>query len=354
MAARSSVEAVRVHAPGDLRIDTLELPPRAPHEAAVRIAYGGVCGSDVHYWRDGAVGSSVLRAPMILGHEVVGTVSDAAADGSGPAAGTAVAVHPASTCGRCSWCRSGRPQLCTACRYLGSAAQWPHTDGGLVTTLTVASDRLLPLPDGLPLQRAALAEPTAIAWHALGRVGAVGRELSGADVLVVGAGPIGLLVAAVARHRGAASVTVTDVRPGPLRTALRVGADRAVPADGLGAAGLGAAGHAVVVEASGSVPGFGTALRAARRGGVVVAVGQLPQSDVPVPAWLTITNELTVTGSLRMDRELAPALDYLADPAAPVDAIVSHVMDHRDAEAAFALAADADRSGKVLLRFPAG
>src|SRR5258708_34050884 len=94
LTAERTVEAVRVHAAGDLRLDRLELAVPQPHEAVVRIAYGGICGSDIHYWRHGAVGASVLRAPMALGHEVVGTIAQAAVGGSGPPRPPPRAGHP--------------------------------------------------------------------------------------------------------------------------------------------------------------------------------------------------------------------------------------------------------------------
>jgi threonine dehydrogenase-like Zn-dependent dehydrogenase len=116
--------AVVVHGANDLRVEQVVLPDPAPGQAVVAVTYGGVCGSDLHYWRDGAVGESILRAPMVLGHEIVGVVARAAADGSGPPAGTPVAVHPAPaspptyasrrtgrTCRRAS-ATSARPRAC--------------------------------------------------------------------------------------------------------------------------------------------------------------------------------------------------------------------------------------------------
>jgi L-idonate 5-dehydrogenase len=345
-----TIRALRIHAPGDLRIDELKSRIPQPGEAVARIEYGGICGSDIHYWREGAVGASVLRAPMILGHEIVGTVMQPASDGSGPGEGTRVALHPAQTCGRCRWCRGGQSHLCVECRYLGSAAQWPHTDGGFATEITLAATRLIPLPDGLPLERAALAEPTGIAWHAVSRADAVGAHLTGARVIVVGGGPIGLLVAAVARYRGAGSVTVTDVRARPLQVATEIGADQVLIATEL--AGEEPSQEAdIAFESSGTPAGLATALRSVRRGGAVVAVGQLPQADTAEPVWRIVTNELTVTGSLRLDVELPDALDFLADSNGTVEPVISHVYPLAQAVEAFEVAADADRSSKVLLHF---
>lgn len=338
--------AVRIHRVGDLRVDDVEPRAASAGEAVVSIRYGGICGSDVHYWQDGAVGASVLKGPMILGHEVVGVVARAAGDGSGPAQGTAVAVHPGQTCGHCRFCVSGRRHLCPECHYLGSAAHWPHTDGGFTTRLVVEATRLVTLPAGLSLRRAVLAEPTSVAWHAVDRAAAVGRPVTAATVLVVGAGPVGLLLTAVALHRGAASVTVTDLLPRPLDIARSLGAHRTLRAAELADASLEAD---VVFESSGAPAGLVTALRAAARGGAVVVIGQLPRADIGTPAWLLPSNELTVTGSLRINEELPKALGFLADTA--VDAIISHEFPLSRTSEAFDVAARADVSSKVVLRF---
>ena len=214
--------------------------------------------------------------------------------------------------------------------------------------------RLIPLPDTLDLRRASLAEPAGIAWHALDRAEAVGAPIAGAHVLVVGGGPIGLLVAAVARYRDAASVTVADVQDRPLAVARELGVQAIHArdlADGAEAATRSSpAPPDIVVESSGTVAGLGSAIRAARPGGTVVAVGQVPAGDIAVPASLCIARELTLTGSLRLI-ELEHAVAFLADPRAVVDPIVSDVFPADQAAEAFAVAADPARSSKVLLDF---
>ncbi|WP_344314260.1 alcohol dehydrogenase catalytic domain-containing protein, partial [Agromyces allii] len=192
---------VVAHAADDLRIEALPEPVPAADEAVLEIAFGGVCGSDLHYWRHGAAGASVLREPMVLGHEIAGTVVVAAADGTGPAAGTRVAVHPLTPHGdgRTPW-PADRPNLAPASSYLGSALHLPHTQGGFARRVALPARLLHAVPDALPLDVAALAEPAAVAWHGLERAG----DVRGKRVLVIGAGPIGQLVVAVARHHGAA------------------------------------------------------------------------------------------------------------------------------------------------------
>lgn len=141
----ASGPAVVAHGKGDLRIEDIPLTAPGPAEAIVEIAYGGICGSDLHYWLHGAAGESILKDPMVLGHEIVGTVLQQAADGSGPAAGTPVAVHPATPAAGDARYPEDRPNLSPGCTYLGSAARHPHTDGAFSRYANLPSRMLRPL-----------------------------------------------------------------------------------------------------------------------------------------------------------------------------------------------------------------
>jgi L-idonate 5-dehydrogenase len=338
--------AVVAHAAGDLRVDTVPTPAPAADEALIEVAYGGICGSDLHYWQHGAAGESILRAPMVLGHEIVGTVVAPAGDGSGPTAGTLVAVHP-GTAGPGDGSRYpiDRPTLSPGSTYLGSAARFPHTQGAFAGIVALPSRMLRPLPAGLALRDAALAEPAAVAWHAVSRAG----DLTGKRVLVVGAGPIGSLIIAVAKRAGAAEVIATDLHDLPRRTARQLGATGTLAAtDADAIAGVQAD---VVFESSGSPRGLASAVRGAVRGGRVVMVGLLPPGEQPALISLAISRELELVGSFRFNDEIDEVLEALSDGSLSVDAVVSHEFAAADALEAFAVARDASVSGKVLLRF---
>ena len=334
-----------IHGQDDLRVDELPAPSPGPGQALVAVRYGGVCGSDLHYWRHGGVGDFRLREPMVLGHEVVGTVLAYGDGASGPAPGTAVAVHPATVCGACPECRDGRANVCRDTRYLGSAARTPHVQGGFAAQVVVPAGQLRAVPAGLELRRAALAEPLSVALHAVRRAGSV----AGRQVLVTGAGPIGCLVVAAAKAAGAAHVTATDLLPQALEYASAAGADTVVRADDPGDAGWPSEVD-VAIEASGVAAGLDTCLRLVRRGGVVVQLGMLPPGQSPFAGNLVVSREIELRGAFRFDSEFDSALELLAaEPA--FDALVSAVVPVRDAESAFALAADRSRSCKVLLDF---
>ncbi|GMA29816.1 L-idonate 5-dehydrogenase [Arenivirga flava] len=343
----NTTPAIVVHGVDDVRYEDIELPEPAPNEVVLRIRYGGICGSDIHYWKHGAAGESVLREPMVLGHEVVGTVERTAADGSGPAAGTAVAVHPARRDEASERFPADRPNLSPGVRYLGSAARLPHTAGAFAERVVLPASMLRILPDGLDLRTAAIAEPAAVAWHAVGRAG----ELRGKSVLVIGSGPIGALCVAVAKRAGAAEIIATDLHEMPLDIATAVGATRVLQATDT--EGIAVADADVVIESSGSVRGLFSAVRGATRGGRVVMVGLIPSGEQHALLSLAITRELELVGSFRFHNEIEDVLEALGDRSLDVAPVVTHVLPATAAVRALQIAADASSSGKVLLDFGA-
>jgi L-idonate 5-dehydrogenase len=341
----TTTTTVVAHGRDDVRVEQTAVREPGPGEALVAVAYGGICGSDLHYWRHGAVGESILRAPMVLGHEVAGTVLRAAADGTGPAAGTRVAVHPATREPTGARFPEDRPNLSPGVRYLGSAARFPHTDGAFAGQVVLPATMLRALPAGLGLRVAALAEPAAVAWHAVARAG----DVRGLRVLVVGSGPIGALAVAVAKRAGAAEIVAVDLHDKPLEIAAAVGANRTLNATDTGA--VAAVDADVVIESSGHHRGLASAIAGATRGGTVVLVGLPPAGDQPVPVALAITRELRLLGSLRFNDEIDEVIAALADGSLAVEPVVTHVFPVAAALEAFTVAADAAVSGKVLLAF---
>ncbi|MFF7736995.1 MULTISPECIES: alcohol dehydrogenase catalytic domain-containing protein [unclassified Streptomyces] len=334
-----------IHGQGDLRVAELPEPEPGPGQALVAVRYGGVCGSDLHYWWHGGVGDFRLREPMVLGHEIVGTVVEYGPGATGPGPGSAVAVHPATPCGVCPECAAGRRNICRDTRYLGSAARFPHVQGGFAARVVVPAEQVRALPDGLELRRAALAEPLSVALHAVRRAGGV----AGRHVLVTGAGPIGCLVVAAAKAAGAAHVTVSDLLPEALAYGRIAGAGTVVRADDPEDRGWPDEAD-VAIEASGVAAGLDTCLRRVRRGGVVVQLGMLPAGRSPFAGNLVVSREIELRGAFRFDTEFDEALELLAvEPG--FDGLISAVVPVAEAESAFALAADRSRSCKVLLEF---
>ncbi len=337
-------QAVVVHGANDIRIESGPVAPARTDEALVAIAYGGICGSDLHYWQHGAAGESVLKAPMRLGHEASGTVVVAASDGSGPAVGTAVAIHPATPGGTGAKYPTDRPNLSPGCRYMGSAAQTPHNDGLFVGQLAIPTRMLRPLPEGLDLRLASLAEPASVAWHAVSRAG----DVAGKTVLVIGTGPIGALIVAVAKRNGAADIVAVDLEDYSLGIARKLGATRTI--DARDADAITAVEADLTLECSGNHRGLASAIAGTARGGRVVMVGLLPTGDQPVPMSLAITRELELVGSFRFNDEMDEVITALADGSLDVEAVITAENTAENSLAAFELAKDASRSSKVVLR----
>lgn len=339
--------AVVAHGKGDLRVEDIALRAPGPDEAVVEVLYGGICGSDLHYWLHGAAGESVLKAPLVLGHEISGRVVRAAGDGTGPAAGTPVAVHPATPGPGDGTVKypAGRPNLSPGCTYLGSAARFPHTDGAFSRYVSLPVRMLRALPDSLDVRTAALVEPASVAWHAVARAG----DVAGKTALVIGSGPIGALAVAVLKRAGAARIVAVDMHAKPLEIAAAVGADEVLNATD--AEAIAAVQADVVIESSGNHHGLASAIQGAARGGTVVMVGLLPTGAQPVLISLAITRELDLKGSFRFNDEIDEVITALTDGTLHIGPVITHDYPVTDALEAFDIARNSAQSGKVLLNF---
>jgi L-idonate 5-dehydrogenase len=338
------MRAVRIHAKQDMR--TEELPSLNPttDEVRLRVGYVGICGSDLHYYADGAAGIFTIREPLIPGHEVSGVID---LDPTGTyEEGRPVTVHPAT------W---GRPQpgltddqrqLWPGGGYLGSASTWPHTHGGLAEQLIVRRDQVRPLPASLPVKRAALAEPLAVGLHGL----AIGGDIRGKRVLVSGSGPIGLLTAAAAAAGGAAEVVCADLLAGPLQRARALGEASPVPIGTvqIGVEDLPESHFDLTLECAGVPQALHGLLLATRPAGIVVQVGNLPNETRPINLAPLVSKEIQLRGTFRFNTEIDAAITLL-DRNPQIEQVITHVLPIEDVDEAFSIAANPEISGKVLV-----
>lgn len=324
--------AARLHAVRDLRVEERDAPPQ-PADGWSTVAVGsvGICGSDLHWYGEGGTGEVSLDRPVVPGHEFGGTAVD------GPYAGRRVAVDPAIPCGRCEPCRAGHGNLCPDVLFAGHAS----LDGGLQERLVWPTRLLHPLPDDLSDDAAALLEPLGVALHAI----KVAHLREGDDVLVVGAGPIGVLTVAVALRAGARRVLVSEPLRHRRETALRFGAAGAWPPPVVeGEVGEATAGRGVdvVVEMAGADDALATAVSCARIG-ARVAVGGIPSTPVSAfPAAPARRKGLTFAMVRRMHETYEEAIG-LATSGIDLDALVTHRFPLGEAAEAFETAAS--RSG---------
>ena len=346
--------AAVLHGAQDLRVEERPDLDLKPGEARVRVACGGICGSDLSYYNKGGVGDFRVREPLTLGHEVSGEVVELSPHPDWPmpvhvAVGTRVAINPSRPCLHCAFCRSGRGNLCRNMRFLGSAALMPHVQGAFSESVIVRADQCVPVPADMPYRIAACAEPLAVALHGVRRAG----EMLGGHVLIAGAGPIGLLCLAAALHAGAASVTMTDLFEAPLRIARTMGAAQTVDVrsepDRLEQLAGAIGGFDVALEATGSAVSVVGMPALIRPGGRIVQLGMLPPGAVPLPVNLLMAREIDLVGSFRFHGEFDTAVEALASGRIDVTPILSESFPIRDANAAFLMAADRQRAIKVHL-----
>ena len=339
----------RLHAKGDLRVETAPLAAPGPGEVTVAIGAGGICGSDLHYLHDGGIGAIRVREPIILGHEAAGRVAALGAGVAGLAVGDLVAVNPSHPCGDCRFCRAGRRNQCLSMRFLGSAMHLPHAQGLFRERVTVGAAQCVPVPEDVSAAEAACAEPLAVCLHAAARAG----DLSGRRVLVTGAGPIGVLCVAVAAGAGAAEIVATDLHPRPLEVARAMGATQVVDVarapDGLAPWQREKGRIDVAFECSAAPAAIAQAVDCLRPGGTLVQVGSAGAATVPLGA--LVAKEITHRGSFRFDAEFAQAVEAIGTRRIDVRPAITGAWPLAEAPAAFAAASDRSRSVKVQLTF---
>ena len=341
------MRAIVAHAAKDLRIEDLKTDSPGSAQVKVQIERGGICGSDLHYFNHGGFGTVRLREPMILGHEVAGSIIETAADVEHLQVGQRVAVSPSRPCGGCVYCLKGQPNHCLDMRFYGSAMPFPHIQGAFRETL-IADASQCAVTDGLSIAEAAMAEPLAVAVHATGQAG----NLVGKKVLVTGCGPIGLLCILAARSAGAVSIVATDLAEYPLQTASKIGADDVINAGKNQDLSdyTGNKGHFdVLFECTGAEAALASAVPAVKPRGIIVQLGL--GGDMTLPVQAMTAREIQLRGSFRFHDEFFTGVDWMRNGQIDVKPLITHTMPMADAVNAFELATDRSQALKVQLDF---
>lgn len=324
----STMSTVRLHGAHDLRLHDEPRPAARKEEVMLRVEAVSVCGSDMHYYTEGGIGPAVIRTPMTPGHEFAATVTGGTGEAYGLPDGTLVAVDPAQHCGQCEQCHAGYPNLCPNVRFLGS----PGVDGGLAEYISVPPQSLHAVPAGFTPALTALLEPLGVAVHALD----ITRVKPLAGVTVLGAGPIGLMLAQVARVCGAGHVRIVEPRASRREQALTLGAD-SVHADYREVLELSAGrGEDYVLEATTSPDAPEQAAQLARIGGHVTLVG-IPDGDrFAMSAANARRKGLIIKMSRRMGHVYPRAIELVRSGRVDIAGIATHHYALHDAARAFA------------------
>ena len=342
------MKAVVIHAAKDLRIEHRDARPPGPGEVQVRLAVGGVCGSDLHYYNHGGFGPVRLREPMILGHEVAGHVARVGEGVAELEEGDLVAVSPSRPCHDCRYCREGLHNQCLDMRFYGSAMPFPHIQGAFREVLTCGAAQCVKA-GGLTPGEAAMAEPFSVALHATNRAG----PLLGKRVLVTGCGPIGTLAIIAARRAGAAEIVAVDLAANALAFAERAGADRILNVgddpEALTAFQADKGTFEILYECSGAAQALASGIASMRPRGVILQLGL--GGDMTLPMMQITAKELELRGSFRFHEEFALAVGLMQAGLVDVKPLISHTVPLGQAEEAFSIANDRGRAMKAQIAF---
>ena len=343
------MKAVVIHAARDLRVEEREVESLCAGQVEVAIEAGGICGSDLHYYNHGGFGTVRVREPMILGHEVAGTVKALGEGVSGLAVGDRVAVSPSRPCSHCEYCLKGQQNHCLNMRFYGSAMPMPHIQGAFRQRLVAEAWQCHKVADGVSINEAAMAEPFAVTLHGLNRAG----SLADKRVLVTGCGPIGALTIIAARAHGAREIVATDVMDAVLQKALDVGADRVINVaenpEELSAYSAGKGYFDVQFEASGNEQAVRSGLEVLRPRSPVVQLGL--GGEVSIPQNLVVAKEIEMKGTFRFHEEFGLAVDFIGKRRVDLKPLLTGIFRLEDALEAFETAGDRNRSMKIQISF---
>lgn len=311
-----------------LELVDLPRPDIGPRDVLVRVAACGICGSDVHGY-DGSTGRRI--PPLVMGHEAAGVVESVGLEVARFKSGDRVTFDSTVSCGQCDYCRAGRINLCDRREVLGVSCGDYRRYGAFAEFVAVPEQIVYALPDAVPLEHAALIEAVSVAVHAV----AITPLTPGDDVVVIGAGMIGLLVIQALRHAGCGRIIAVDVVDDRLKVARSLGADLTINgANGQAAAAIVEAtagrGAAAALEVVGTTPTIATAIHGVRKGGAVTLVGNVsPTAEIPLQ--LVVNREITLRGSCASNGEYPECIAMLASGAIDVRPLISAYTSLADA-----------------------
>jgi len=307
---------------GEIRLEERPVPDPGPGEVLVKVASVGVCGSDVHYYREGRIGDFVVDQPLVLGHEVSGDIVAVGAGVGDSRLGERVAIEPQRPCRVCAQCSAGRYNLCPRMEFYAT----PPVDGAFCDYVTIQAEFAHRVPDEVSYDVAALLEPLSVGIWASRKA----HVVPGSRILVAGAGPIGVIATQAARAFGAAEVIVTDPVPQRREMARRFGATTTLDPVTEAVADLGVD---AFLDCSGAPAAVRSGLTAVRGGGTVVLIG-MGADEVPLPISVIQTRELNVTGVFRYTDTWPTAAHLAASKQVDLASLVTGRFDLEHAEEA--------------------
>jgi L-iditol 2-dehydrogenase len=326
------VRAAVLIEPGKVELRDVPRPECGPNDVVVAPRAVGICGSDMHLYRHGRIGTSVVERPLVLGHEPAGEVVEVGAEVEGLRVGDRVIVEPGISCGTCYWCHHGDYNLCPHVRFLGI----PPSDGAMSELVGVPARYAHKMPESMSWADGAMIEPFAVGLEAVKRAGV----RTGDSVVVLGAGPIGLMILQAARIAGATTLISVDVAERPLAMASQLGATAVLD----GRTGelaervrelTGGRGADHAIEAVGAPATVQSALDVVRRGGTVTLVGIAAAPGIPLDTIKIVRTGLTVRSSFRYAHVHPGAISLAAEGRVDLKTLVTKSYAFADVGEAF-------------------
>jgi len=307
---------------GELAVETIDIPALDADQVLVKVASVGVCGSDVHYYQHGKIGPYIVDHPLILGHELSGTITAVGTDVDPARIGSRVAVEPQRPCRVCKQCKAGRYNLCPDIEFYAT----PPIQGGFSEYVKIQSDFAYDIPDSVSFDAAALIEPLSVGIWAAQRA-----EIKvGSRVLIAGAGPIGLIMAQVARAFGASEIYITDINEDRRAFALKHGATHGLDPRTDQVEGLEVD---AFIDASGVAGAVVQGIKAVGPAGRVLLVG-MGNDDVTLPVSYIQNKEIWVSGVFRYANTWPTGIELVASGKVDLDILVTHTFGLDEVEAA--------------------
>jgi L-iditol 2-dehydrogenase len=317
-----------------------DIPVPAKDEILIKITANGICGSDIHFYAEGRLGNFVVTVPYIPGHEAAGIVAALGSSVNGFSLGDKVVIEPGISCGRCSYCKSGKYNLCPSVTFLSA----PPVNGTFCDYLCVRSDFVYKISEDLPVEYAAMIEPAAVAVHSVNRAGFI----NGMDGLIFGLGPIGLLTLQTFKAAGGGRTICVDIMDNRLKLAKELGADEVInPKDGKDISNM----ADVVFETAGSPVTTAQLFSAARTGATVVQVGWPAGNVVKMNIADFLDKELNYVSVNRYANAYPAAIRYINDGRINVKPLITHIFDFDKTPEAFRFAKEnPDKVIKVVVK----
>lgn len=310
-----------------MKIIEKDIPQIQDHEVLVKLEYIGICGSDLHYYENGAIGDFIVEPPFVLGHEPGGVIVEVGKNVKGLKVGDRITIEPGLTCGECEFCKEGKYNLCPDMEFFAT----PPVDGVFQEYVAYDAKNCFILPDNVSTMEGALIEPLAVGFHAANQ----GNASAGQTAVVMGAGCIGLVSMMALKAKGVNHVYVVDVVDNRLDKALQLGAENVI--NGMKENVVekidewtNGKGVDLIIETAGTEITSRQAIEIAKPGGCVVIIGFSKSGELTLPMSLAIQKEITIKTGWRYRHVYPMAIDAVASGKIDLKNVVTNIFDFDD------------------------